>query len=214
MRAALGRARFRFEAGQSALIGLADSAVRVPYSLACSPEESRECGCLEFLIRVEPSGRWGHAFDRLARGQRLAVRGPYGSFLLPRRLGREPLLFIAGGTGIAPIRSMVKHVLRRPRGPVRIVYSARTADDFAYARELRGLARRGLVEVRFHATRSAPPGWRGIRRRITPADLAPLVADRATLCFVCGPAAMVADIPVMLMRAGVPRRNIKLEQWG
>lgn len=214
VRAALGRARFRFEAGQSAMIGLDGSAERVPYSLACSPEESREGGYLEFLIKVEPSGRWGHAFDRLARGQRLAVRGPFGSFVLPSRRLREPLLFVAGGTGIAPIRAMVAHALRRPHGPVRVVYSARTVSDFAYARELRALARRGLIEVRFHATRDAPGAWRGVRGRITPAHLAPIVDDRSTLCFVCGPAAMVADIPVMLQRAGVPRGNITLEQWG
>lgn len=214
MRAALGRVGFRFEAGQSALIGLAASAVRVPYSLACAPAESREGGYLEFLIKVEPSGRWGHAFERLARGQRLAVRGPFGAFVLPATLRREPLLFVAGGTGIAPIRAMVAQVLRKPHGPVRVIYSARTASDFAYARELRALARRRLIDVRFHATRRAPDGWRGARGRIAPAHLAPFVQDRSTRCFVCGPSAMVADLPIMLTRLGVPRRHIALEQWG
>ena len=213
VRVALGGAAFRFKAGQAAMIGLAERQQRVPYSLACSPDEADEGGYLEFLIKVEPSGRWGHQFDRIARGQRLGVRGPFGSFVLPGRPTARPLLFVAGGTGIAPIRSMIRHALRRPHGPIRVLYSARTASDHAYARELRSLARQGQLEVGFHATRDAPGRWRGERGRITPADLSPLTHPSSTLCFVCGPAAMVADLPVMLTRQGVPRQNIKLEQW-
>lgn len=214
VRAALGSSRFPFKPGQAAVIGLAESHERVPYSLACSPEEARERGTLEFLIKVEASGRWGHKFDRIARGQKLAVRGPRGSFVLPARALTRPLLFVAGGTGIAPIRSMIAHALRRPHRSIRLLYSARTAADFAYARELRALARRRDFEVWFHATREAPEGWRGERGRIAPGHLAPLVEDRTTLCFVCGPTAMVADLPLMLTRLGVPRRNVELEQWG
>lgn len=210
---ALGDAVFRFRAGQAAMIGLAGSAHRVPYSIACSPDESREGVYLEFLIKVEASGRWGHRFDRIARGQRLAVRGPSGTFVLPARLGMRPLLFIAGGTGIAPVRSMMVQAIRRPHGPIRVLYSARTAAELAYAAELRSLARRGRIEAHFHVTREAPDRWRGERGRVTPAHLAPLVATPSTLCFVCGPAAMVADLPVMLRRLGVPGRNIRLEKW-
>ncbi|HSC30074.1 MAG TPA: FAD-binding oxidoreductase, partial [Vicinamibacterales bacterium] len=80
---ALDGQRFDFKAGQAALIGPAGRHERVPYSLACAPEEARRKGCLEFLIRVETSGRWGHLFDRLARGMRIGVRGPLGSFVIP-----------------------------------------------------------------------------------------------------------------------------------
>jgi ferredoxin-NADP reductase len=213
VRAALEGATFRFKAGQAAMIGLAEREQRVPYSLACSPEEARAGGYLEFLIKVEPSGRWGHQFDRIARGQRLGVRGPFGSFVLPETATLRPMLFVAGGTGIAPIRAMIMHALRRPHGTLRVHYSARTTADHAYARELQSLARRGRIEIHFHATRDAPGGWPGERGRITSTHLASLVNVRATLCFVCGPEAMVADLPVMLTRLGVPPRNIKLEQW-
>jgi ferredoxin-NADP reductase len=213
VRVELGGAAFRFKAGQAAMIGLAERQQRVPYSVACSPDEARERGYLEFLIKVEPSGRWGRQFDRIARGQRLGVRGPFGSFVLPDRATARPLLFVAGGTGIAPIRSMIRHALGRPHGPLRVLYSARTASDHAYARELRSLATQRRIQVRFHATREAPGRWRGERGRITPAQLTPLAGAPSTLCFVCGPSAMVADLPVMLVRLGVPRRHIKLEQW-
>jgi NAD(P)H-flavin reductase len=213
VRAALDGASFPFKPGQSALIGLADSDQRVPYSLACSPAEARARKQLEFLIKIEPSGRWGHAFDRLARGQQLAVRGPYGSFVLPDSALSRPLLFVAGGTGIAPIRAMIVHALGRRHRPLKLLYSARTVADLAYLRELRRLARSRDLELHLHATREALAHWRGVQGRIAPAHLAPLVADRSTRCFVCGPAAMVADLPVMLIQLGVPPGNITLEQW-
>ena len=213
VRVALDGARFPFSAGQAAMIGLADSHHRVPYSIASAPEEARERGELEFLIKVEPSGRWGHQFDRIARGQRLGVRGPTGSFVLPEPAGRRPLLFIAGGTGIAPVRAMIVHAQRHRHGSIKLLYSARTGADFAYASELQSLARRSDLTLKLHATREAPDKWRGERGRVTPAHLAPLLEDRSTLCFVCGPSAMVADLPLTLTKLGIPRRNIKLEQW-
>ena len=213
VRLAFDGAAFPFRAGQSATIGPAESAHRVPYSLACSPDEARTGRYLEFLIKVEPSGRWGHRFDRIARGQRLAVRGPFGSFGLPSRTILRPMLFVAGGTGIAPVRSMVMQALGRRHGPLSVLYSARAASELAYARELRRLARNNRVSVRFHATRDAPRGWRGERGRITAAHLEPVLESRSTLCFVCGPSAMVADLPLLLRRVGVPGRNIRLETW-
>ena len=196
------------------MIGLAESDQRVPYSIASAPVEAREQDAIEFLIKIEPSGRWGHNFDRLARGQDVALDGPMGSFVVGPGARERPLLFIAGGTGIAPVRAMIHDALRHRHRGVNLLYSARTRDGFAYASELRALARRSLIGMRLHVTREAPERWRGERGRITAAHIAPLVQDRSTLVFVCGPAPMVADVPSMLRRTGVPGRNIKLEKWG
>jgi ferredoxin-NADP reductase len=214
VRLALNGTRFAFQAGQAAMIGLAESDQRVPYSIASAPEEAREQDAIDFLIKIEPSGRWGHKFDRLARGQKVALKGPMGSFVLGPGAFRQPLLFIAGGTGIAPVRAMIHDALRHRHRRINLIYSARTSDGFAYASELRGLARQSLIGLRLHCTREAPKRWLGERGRIAPAHIAPLVEDRSTLCYVCGPAAMVEDMPLMLRRAGVPARNITLEQWG
>lgn len=210
----LGGRRFAFKAGQVALIGTAGRTERVPYSIASAPEEARRHQQLEFLIKVEPSGRWGHLFDGLARGQRMGVRGPYGSFVIPSNPRARSFLFIAGGTGIAPIRAMIRHVgLTRPAAHLKLLYSARTAADFAYLPELRGMARRGELELRLHVTRDSHPGWRGERGRITLAHLHPLVDTPATLSFVCGPAGLVADVPRMLEELGVPAENVLAEAW-
>jgi ferredoxin-NADP reductase len=57
------------------------------------------------------------------------------------------------------------------------------------------------------------PRWRGARGRIVAAQLTPLVEDPATLCFVCGPTAMVADVPLTLQALGIDRTRIRVEDY-
>jgi ferredoxin-NADP reductase len=186
----------------------------VPYSIASPPEDTARDGHIEFLIKVDAAGRWGSQFPRLRRGARLAIRGPSGTFVFPDRPRERRFAFIAGGTGIAPLRSMIRHaVAAKVPGQLRLLYSARTAHDFAYASELRTMAREGAIELSLTATREFPPRWRGGRSRITASQLALLVDDPATLCFVCGPAAMVDDVPPMLQALGVEQGRIRLEEW-
>ena len=210
----LGGNRFGYEPGQTAMIGLVDRHERVPYSIASSPEETRRYGWLEFLIKIEPSGRWGHKFDRIARGMRLAVRGPSGSFVFPARPQERHFLFIAGGTGIAPIRSMLRHiVLAKQPGEAHVLYSARTPGEFPYLRELRAMERDGTLDLTLTATGEVDARWRGERGRIAAARLASLVDRRNTICFVCGPAAMMSDVPLMLMGLGMAKHRIRVEEW-
>jgi NAD(P)H-flavin reductase len=206
--------RFVYESGQTVMIGIAGREERVPYSIASCPEETRRFGWLELLIKVEPSGRWGHKFDRIGRGMRIALRGPFGSFTFPARPRDRDFLFIAGGTGIAPIRSMIRHIqLARVPGRARLLYSARTPGEFPYVRELRAVARVRRLELTLTATGEVGTGWRGGRGRVAAAHLSPLVDRRETLCFVCGPAAMVADVPLMLIGLGIPKSKIRVEEW-
>ena len=221
VRVRLDGAPFAYRAGQAALLGPAESDDRVPYSIASSPEETAASGTLEFLIKHEPDGSWGSDFGPLRRGTRLAIRGPVGSFTFPEDPPETHFLFIGGGTGIAPLRAMIHHVLQKGSGPgaqgaanrVNLLYSARTPDDFAYGPEFRRLARRGEISLVLTATRHSTPRWKGKRGRIIPGELALLVDDAATLCFVCGPTAMVADVPVMLEELGIHRSRIRVEDW-
>jgi CDP-4-dehydro-6-deoxyglucose reductase len=205
---------FHYRAGQWARIGPRDSRAYCPYSIASSPEETARHRWIEFLIKTDAQDRWGDAFPPLARSQQLAVRGPLGRFTFPDHTAERRFLFIAGGTGIAPLRSMIRHARAvRPEADCRLLYSARTPDDFAYLPQLRGMARRGELQLALTATRAASDTWRGGSGRITASQLAPLVDTKPILCFVCGPAAMVASVPEMLVALGVERGRIKVEEW-
>lgn len=210
----LGDGEFAYRAGQAARLAPDGGDTFVPYSIASAPVDTAKGHFLEFLIKVDADERWGEKFAPLRRGMRLAVKGPFGRFTFPRRPEDRHVLFIAGGTGIAPMRSMIRHARATGyAGRMSVLYSARTPDDFAYRGELRGMARRGDLKLILTATRGPHERWRGERGRITASQLEVLLDDPATLCFVCGPAAMVDDVPRMLRQMGVDKSRIRIEEW-
>src|SRR3954466_10865960 len=75
-------------------------------------------------------------------------------------------VFIAGGTGIAPLRAMMRRALHLPHRNIGLFYSVRTPDEFAYEEELRRLARDGEIELRQTVTRAADAQWTGARGRL------------------------------------------------
>ena len=204
---------FSYRAGQVAELGLAGGGAMTPYSIASAPDDTARDGQLEFLIKVDAGGRWSDGFEPLRHGQRLRVRGPRGNFVFPERPAERQFLFIAGGTGIAPLRAMIRQARGRVDGTFRLLYSARTPLDFAYRRELSGMARRRELELLLTATRDATHTWRGERGRITTLQLSGLVVDPHTLSFVCGPASMVEEVPRMLRTLGIERTRIRIEEW-
>lgn len=210
----LGKSDFDYRAGQAVRLAPEGSDTLVPYSIASAPEDTAKGHFLEFLIKIDADGRWGEKFPPLRRGMRLALKGPFGRFTFPGRPSERHFLFIAGGTGIAPMRSMIRHVRATgQQGRISVLYSARTPNDFAYRGELRGMARRGDLQLILTATRGPDERWLGTRGRITASQLELLLEDPATLCFVCGPASMVDDVPRMLRELGVERSRIRIEDW-
>jgi ferredoxin-NADP reductase len=214
VRVALDSQAFPYRAGQAAALGLHGQPLRRPYSMAAAPEDATAQGCLEFLVKVDAHGWAGRHLEGLRRGAPVDVEGPFGGFYFPEDPVETRFLFIAGGTGIAPLRAMIRHALLSERdGHLALLYSARSPIDFAYASELRGLARRSRLKLVLTATREAPHQWAGERGRITLSRLRPLVTDPATLCFVCGPPALIEEVPPMLGKLGVAPARIRLEEW-
>lgn len=203
---------FPYLAGQAVTIASHGSEPRRPYSIAAAPEDADREGCLELLVGLWPDGTPGPHLT-LEAGARVDVEGPFGRFTMPDVAPEQRLLFVAGGTGISPLRAMYRHTLARGSRHVSVLYSARTPDDFAYEEELRHLAASGDLELVLTTTRAGDDGWRGARGRISEALLRPLVHDRATLCFICGPQALVDDVPRTLAALGVTPDRIRLEEW-
>ncbi|HVC20018.1 MAG TPA: FAD-binding oxidoreductase [Vicinamibacterales bacterium] len=205
---------FAFRAGQAVLIGAHGRHVRKPYSIAVAPGDVRRHGWLELLVQMEEDGGTpGHL--GLEPGVRLDVEGPIGTFTLPDRPVERRFIFIAGGTGIAPLRAMLHDALARwPDADLGLLYSARAPDEFAYAAELRDLAAHGRLGLHQTVTRRATSAWTARRGRIDLDILTGLVHDPATLCFVCGPPALVAEMPPLLRQLGVASERIRTEEWG
>lgn len=204
---------FAFHAGQAALVGAHAQHVRRPYSIAVGPAEATRDGALEFLIGLGPDGTAGPHLPDLSPGTRVDIEGPVGSFVFPESADETHFLFVAGGTGIAPLRAMWHQALGGdPAWRIGVVYSARTPDEFAFDDELIALAGAGRLTYVRTATRHAG-SWDGGYGRIDRARLEAAIATRETLCFVCGPEALVHDVPGMLRDIGIREERIRVEEW-
>ena len=185
VRIALNGQPFDYAPGQAVCVATHGADKRHPYSIAAAPADARRDGCLELLVGVDVDDAPG-AHPTFDPGAEFDVEGPFGSVISPPEPEERRFLFIAGGTGIAPLRAMLRHALDIPHGQIGLLYSARTADEFAYQEEFRTLARGGRLELNETVTRAAGDDWTGGRGRIGPAVLRGLVHDPATLCFICG----------------------------
>jgi len=205
-----------FKAGQAGLIGWHGDPERRPYSIACSPEAAVEQGRLELLISLDAPGEIARRLPHAERGMLVDVEGPLGTFVFPELPAQQHLLFVAGGTGIAPLRAMIDHAIRHhPATRLALLYSARRTDEFAFLDELREHERAGRLALHATVTRDdATASWSGGRGRIGRSQFATVLPDPgATLCFVCGPPMMVAESMDTLKQLGVPDAQIRTEGW-
>ena len=203
---------FDYAPGQAVSIGNHGAERRRPYSIAAAPEDAARDGWLELLVAVNAEGTPGPHLA-LEPGSLVDVEGPLGSFTFPPAPEEKRFVFIAGGTGIAPLRAMMRRALHLPHRNIGLFYSARTPDEFAFEQELRELAKAGEIELRQTVTRAGDADWTGARGRLNQAALEELVHDPATLCFICGPPALVDEMPKILTDIGIPRHRIKIEEW-
>ena len=206
---------FDFRPGQAVLIGAPGDEPRRPYSIACSPEQASETDTLELLIALEADGTLGPHLPETTAGSLIDVEGPLGTFFFPVDPPEQRLLFVAGGTGIAPLRAMIDHLVRRDPGHgISLLYSARNAEEFAFIDELRGHEERGRLELHQTVTRDDSTTWAGGRGRIGRSHFERVLHDAAnTLCFVCGPREMVTESVSTLSALGVPADTIRTEAW-
>jgi ferredoxin-NADP reductase len=153
--------------------------------------------------------------NELRYGDQIELRGPIGGYFVWGPEDGGPLLFVAGGSGIVPLRSMLRH--RRRSGsdvPVRLLYSSRTLADVIYRAELD--ERTDGVEVVYTLTREQPPGWNGYAGRVDQELLreAAWPAGAGALAFVCGPTSFVETVASGLVELGYPPARVKTERFG
>lgn len=202
---------FDYAAGQAAALASHGHERRRPYSITSAPEDARRDDVLEFLIGLNAEGSAGPHLS-LEAGQLVDLEGPLGTFTFPPAPDERRFVFVAGGTGIAPLRAMLHHALAIPHATIGLFYSARTPEEFAFDQEFCDLAAAKRIELRQTVTRAEETAvWAGPRGRLDRAALAELVHDPATLCFVCGPRALVDEMPKLLADLGIPPERIQVE---
>ena len=180
------------------------------YSIASPPEDDLLTLTVERLDDGEVSP---YLTDVLEPGDELELRGPIGGYFVWEASLSRPLQLIAGGSGIVPLRAMLRHWVAADR-PVaaRLLYSARSLEDAIFRDELLGLD----AEVELALTRAWPADWAGHRGRIDRA-LVEAVAwppHEEPRIYVCGPTSFVEAAAELLVAGGHRPDSIKTERFG
>lgn len=188
-----------------------DEVLARSYSIASA---ARADGAVDIAVtRVEggPGSTFLHA---MALGSSLQMGPPMGFFTLPEALD-HPLLFVATGTGVAPLRAMLQHLRARPSPPaVTLVLGVRTPEDLLYDDEFRALAE-ASAWFRYEPTLSrSSPSWAG-RRGYVQEHLPALVPSMPGChAYVCGLNAMLKDVRgVLKTDLGFTRERIHTERY-
>jgi ferredoxin-NADP reductase len=174
------------------------------YSIASAPDDSAE---FELTIeRLDHGEVSTFLHDDVEVGDELEVRGPIGGWFVWD--ADSPALLVGGGSGIVPVMAMLRHARRLGRSElVQLVVSVRTPDDLYYADEVAG------PETTIVYTRATPSGFARAPGHLAAADIPGPVAP-GTTAFICGSAGFADAAGDVLIRAGVPTADIRVERFG
>jgi ferredoxin-NADP reductase len=179
------------------------------YSLSSAPGEAPQI-TVEHVDDGEVSS---YLVDVATDGDALEVRGPVGGYFVWQPDDDAPLLLLAGGSGIAPMRAIWRAARQRGTS-VRLVYSARSADRVIFGDEL---SSPDAPKTTIHLTRERASGFE--YGRVGADQLGALlgsdgVGDPQPRVYVCGPTAFVEDVARVLTSAGLAADRLRTERFG
>jgi ferredoxin-NADP reductase len=182
------------------------------YSIASAPGEPVAIT----VERLEDGEVSPYLTEELRPGDELEIRGPIGGyFVWPGSAGDAPLLLVAGGSGVVPLRSMLRHRRNLDSSvPARLLYSARSLPDVIYRADL-DMQADGVVVI-YTLTRQQPTGWTGHTGRVDATLLAEAAWPPADspVAYVCGPTPFVEAVASGLVALGYPPHRVKTERFG
>lgn len=184
------------------------------YSIASASDERHLVLTIERLEDGEVSP---YLVDELRVGDELELRGPVGGHFVWESTCDSPVLLVAGGSGVVPFRSMLRHHrAARSAVPMLLLYSARAQAALIYREELTSMAGDEGVDIRMTLTRERPNGWRGYQGRIDKDFLGRIgwPAEDRPLVYVCGPTAFVETVADALVGLGHEPDRIRTERFG
>jgi ferredoxin-NADP reductase len=179
------------------------------YSIASAPGD----GVALTIERLDDGEVSPYLVDEAREGDQFEVRGPIGGYFVWDGDEPEPVLLVAGGSGVVPLMAMARHRARiGSETPMRLVYSSRTWTDVVYRDELETLG----IEIVHTLTREQPPDWTGYSRRIDRDLLAEIAwpASESPRVYVCGSTRFVDAAADGLLELGYDAAWIRTERFG
>jgi CDP-4-dehydro-6-deoxyglucose reductase len=187
------------------------------YSIANTPDGT---GSIELHVRRVEGGRFTNwAFTKMKVGDRILARGPLGNFTM-RSLPETPLLFLAGGTGFAPILALLRQQVRfRPQRDMNLVWGMKKSQDFYALPELLTLLDQALhLRITLAAETGEPPVKTDERLTFGHGTVVDVLAQDQTLLvqrdiYAAGPSVMLRALVHDLDRWGIPKERVHLDSF-
>jgi NAD(P)H-flavin reductase/ferredoxin len=198
----------RFLPGQYIHMEVPGTGLVRSYSFANSPGEDE----LEFFLKVYPEGGMSdYLRTRAQAGDAIRIKGPVGHFYL--RAARRPILMVAGGTGLAPMLSMLRTLatLRSGVPPIHLIYGVNEASEFFAESELESLAMKLPLAVERVAVSSS--GWQGPTGHVTGLLKPDLINSGDCDVYLCGPPPMIEAASIWLRNNGIGADKIHAERF-
>lgn len=175
-----------------------------PISVSSSPAKK---GSFELVIRK--AGKVTGVLHNLEASDTVGIRGPFGKGFPTQILEGNDLIFVAGGLGIIPLRSLINFVIdnRRDFGEVHILLGCKTPQDILFGDEVEGWSKR--MDVNFSCTVDrADPDWKGNVGLITSLIPGITLKPEHTFGVVVGPPIMYKFVIIELLKKKIPERQI------
>ncbi|HEV8601381.1 MAG TPA: RnfABCDGE type electron transport complex subunit D, partial [Patescibacteria group bacterium] len=181
------------------------------FTIAASPSENMLMLTTKFS---EKSSSFKQALKDIKPGDEITATGPDGEFVLPKAT-QEKLVFIAGGIGITPFRSMVKYLLDTNQSqPIVLMYSNRTAADIAFRPVWEEAQKKFGLKAVYTITDEVPKDWQGRVGFIDPKMIKEEVPDwQERTFYVSGPEPMVQAFVKMLAGMGIADKKIRRDYF-
>lgn len=182
------------------------------WTLSSSPTEKGY-----ITITVKSLGDYTATMDGIQPGDTAAVHGPFGRFSCDVHPGEKERVFIAGGIGVTPLRSMIRALRDRQDGRrVTFLYGNREEERIVFREELRKIAAGRHPRLKVHHVLEEPQsGWDGETGKMDAEMLRRLLGSRLQNSrvgyYVCGPSGLTEPMVATLKELGVPDRRIHLE---
>lgn len=198
-----------------------DKKKRRAYSISSSPSETIRTNLISVTIKLVEGGYFTTKIfsEEFSKNHpRLFLAGPYGHSVFSNRKPSDikSIALFAGGSGIAPVRSLMKYFYDLyPNVNVTLFYSFRTPDEYAFKNDieemLKNINYKGFITV----TRYQGDYWRGLRGRIDRNLLLDTLTGSEDMYYLCGNISFVDEIKrILLTDLGISKDKVISEAWG
>ncbi len=205
--------QIEFKPGQFIQFRIPGAGEERAYSIASSPNDS---GIVELIVRFVPGGLCTtYMFNKLKTGDEIYLTGPYGEFFL-REDTDDPIICVAGGSGSAPVRAIIKYLWEKHSGrKILSFYGGRTPNDIYFTDYYTELGRdmKDFIHIPAVSDLAQSNGWAGETGLITEVIERHLADASGHEAYMCGPPAMLHYTRLLLVNLGIDPNRIYFDEF-